>query len=106
MQELTREQIKSVYDLGLDAVIDLIEQLMKTNEMLVQQVIDLKARISELEDQLAQDSHNSSKPPSSDGFTKKTKSLRQPSKRKPGGQKRHRGNTLKRVSKPYHKRWN
>ena len=100
MQELTREQIKSVYALGPDAIIDLLEQLMKKNELLVQQVADLKSRISELENQIAQDSHNSSKPPSSDVFTKKTKSLRQPSNRKVGGQKGHRGNTLKRVSNP------
>ena len=100
MQELTREQIRSVYELGPDAIIDLLEQLMKTNKMLVQQVGDFLIRISELENQIAQDSHNSSKPPSSDGFKKRTTSLRQPSKRKPGGQKGHRGNTLKRVSTP------
>ena len=45
MQKLTREKIKSVYDLGPDAIIDLFEQLMKANEMLVQQVSDLKTRI-------------------------------------------------------------
>ena len=100
MQNVTREEIKTIYDHGPDAVIDLLEKLMTTNEMLVQQVTDLKARISELENQLAQDSHNSSKPPSSDGYKKKIKSLRKPSKRKPGGQKGHRGNTLERVSNP------
>ena len=100
MQKLTRAEIKAIYDLGPDAVIDLLEQLMRTNEILAQQVADLKLRVQELENQLAQDSHNSSKPPSSDGFKKQTKSLRKPGKNKPGGQKGHRGNTLKRVSSP------
>jgi transposase len=100
MQKFTREQLISIYNLGQDAVIDLLEKLIKSNETLKQQVNDLNIRIKELENQLAQDSHNSNKPPSSDGMKKKTKSLRQVSNRKVGGQKGHRGNTLKRVDNP------
>ena len=100
MQNFTRDELQAVYDHGPDAIIDLLEKLIKTNEILVQQVSELKTRVKELENQLAQDSHNSSKPPSSDGFKKQTKSLRQPGKRKPGGQKGHHGNTLKRVNNP------
>jgi transposase len=60
---------------------------------LQEQVDLLSARVKELEDRRNSDSHNSSKPPSSDGF-KKPVSLRKPIGRKPGGQKRHPGRTL------------
>ena len=43
-------------------------------------------RIHELEGQLAKDSHNSSKPPSSDGPRRKRRSQRQKSAKPTGGQ--------------------
>jgi len=103
MQKLTREQIQQIYDIGPDAVIQLIEKLFEaidTNEKLVDQIASLKARVNELEKQLAQNSSNSHKPPSSDGLKKKVRSLRQKSKNKSGGQKGHKGHTLKQVAKP------
>lgn len=60
----------------------------------------LLARVQELEARLAKDSHNSSKPPSSDGLVRKTKSLRRRSGKKPGGQLGHRGQTLRLVAEP------
>jgi len=60
----------------------------------------LAARVQELEARLAKDSHNSSKPPSSDGLARKTKSLRRRSGKKPGGQLGHRGETLRLVATP------
>jgi transposase len=60
----------------------------------------LAARVQELEARLAKDSHNSGKPPSSDGLGRKTKSLRRHSGKKPGGQLGHRGETLHLVATP------
>jgi transposase len=60
----------------------------------------LQVRVQELEARLAKDSHNSSKPPSSDGLARKTRSLRRKSGRKPGGQLGHRGETLRMVVEP------
>ncbi|MBU1262737.1 IS66 family transposase, partial [bacterium] len=49
------------------------------------------------------DSHNSSKPPSSDkGKKKKLVNLRKDTDRKPGGQEGHPGSTLQSVSNPNH----
>jgi len=62
----------------------------------------LEARIQDLEDRLAKNSSNSGKPPSSDGLAKKPapKSLRESGQRKSGGQKGHKGETLKMVDEP------
>jgi transposase len=62
----------------------------------------LKARVAELERRLGLNSGNSGKPPSSDGLKKppRTQSLWEPSGKKPGGQKGHRGETLRQVENP------
>lgn len=65
-----------------------------------EQIAQLRAYIRELEGRLAKDSHNSSKPPSSDGLRRKTKSLRTPSGKKPGGQLGHQGETLRLQATP------
>jgi len=77
-------------------------------EELADLVVELRAhiavqdsRIAELERQLAANSRNSSKPPSTDGLAKpEPKSLRKKSRRKPGGQPGRRGRTLEQVSDP------
>jgi transposase len=65
----------------------------------------LLARVAELERRLGLNSSNSSKPPSSDGLSKKpprTRSLRRRSKKPAGGQKGHSGRTLRAVDNPDH----
>lgn len=70
------------------------------NAALREQVRALLERVQELEARRAKDSHNSSKPPSSDGLRRKTKSLRKKSGKKAGGQLGHRGETLHLVAAP------
>jgi len=66
------------------------------------EIAALKAWIAELERRLGSNSQNSSKPPSSDGLKKpvRVRSLRERSGRKPGGQKGHKGETLRQAVEP------
>jgi len=84
------EEISAAYDQGKEAVIKLFHQTLG----------NLAERFQRLEDQIAKNSSNSGKPPSSDGLKKKTQSLRKPSGKKSGGQPGHKGHTLKAVAKP------
>src|SRR5918992_3162171 len=61
----------------------------------------LRRRNTELEQLVTKDSHNSSRPPSTDPpWAKRTKSLRRPSGRRPGGQAGHHGETLRLSERP------
>jgi len=63
----------------------------------------LRKKVRCLEERLAKNSSNSSKPPSSDGFSKpKPKNLRKKSGKKPGGQPGHKGFHLEPVDNPEH----
>jgi transposase len=63
------------------------------------QVTILQAKVLDLEARLAQNSRNSSKPPSSDGLSKpKPKPLRKRGERPTGGQKGHKGHALEKVA--------
>jgi transposase len=87
---------------------DLQSQMVSMREMYETRIAELeaenavlRARVADLEARLRTNSRNSSTPPSADGPGKPaTRSLRKASKRKPGGQDGHRGQTLAQVSDP------
>ena len=65
-----------------------------------QRITQLAERLQRVEGQLAKDSHNSSKPPSSDGPRRKARSQRQRSEKPTGGQPGHPGHSLMQVASP------
>ncbi|MDQ3958955.1 MAG: IS66 family transposase [Pseudomonadota bacterium] len=82
---------------------ELIHELWGLVRALRKEVMEVTAKVAELEGRVALNSPNSSKPPSSEGYDKpKPKSLRPPSKNPPGGQKGHEGHTLKKAESPDH----
>jgi transposase len=93
---MDREEIKKIYHEGEEAVIEFI---LKQNEI----ITSLLNRVKELEDRLNKDSHNSNKPPSSDGLNRKTRRNRnRKSSKKRGGQKGHEGTQMKMEENPDH----
>ena len=67
---------------------------------MVDQIKRLTQRIKALEEKNSKDSHNSDKPPSSDGLHRRIHSRRESSGKKPGGQQGHEGTTLSMVEHP------
>ena len=91
MQLPGEKEIREAYQQGEEAVISLFQTT----------ILILAERIQKLEDQLAKNSSNSRKPPSSNRYDRPApRSLRKRSRRKSGGQAGHRGETLKAVEKP------
>ena len=89
----SEEEIGAAYEQGKEAVVTLFHNSLQ----------QLLIHIQTLEDQIAKNSRNSGKPPSSDGLNKPApKSLRKRHRKKSGGQAGHIGYTLKSVEKPDH----
>jgi chromosome segregation ATPase len=101
---MERDEILILCHSNSEVIVSYIEDLesrysdlkSRYNE-LESQNIELRERISELESRLNQNRQNRNKPPSTGFFgNKKTKlsSSREPSEKRPGGQKGHQGFTL------------
>lgn len=97
---LTRDEITAVYAGGVEAVIGVIEQLQVVVTAQQEQIAALNARVKALEDQAKTTSRTSSKPPSSDGYQRPPRSLRQRSGKAAGGQPGHPGSALSLVAEP------
>jgi hypothetical protein len=81
-----------------------IGELKALIKELLERIAQLEAENAEMRRRLGMDSSNSDKPPSSDGYQKKTvkPGLPKDKERAKGGQEGHKGATLKRVEKPEH----
>jgi len=98
-----------VKDLTIRILIEKVEELSRRvreleeeNKILRQENIMLKSEVAELRARLESNSHNSNKPPSSDGYKKQSVKSGLPKDKisSQGGQKGHKGNTLQQVESP------
>jgi len=78
----------------------LINNLLSIIEHQQKQIDELKSRVADLEARLDQNSRNSSRPPSSDGLKRKPGIPKEPKGH--GGQRDHKGNTLRKIERPDH----
>ncbi len=87
----TYEELQKIIAKQQELIKKLTEELGKANA----KIAELEDEIARLKEQLNKNSHNSSKPPSSDGYEKPSpKSQRKSSGRKAGGQKGHKGHHI------------
>jgi transposase len=99
----TPEEVRATYRQGEEAVVTLVAGMVVLYQAQEARIQVLEAKIHTLEDRLNKDSHNSSKPPTSDGLKKPHKhGLRHKSGKKSGGQEGHEAHRLEMVSEPDH----
>jgi transposase len=97
----TEVEVMDAYRQGENAVVDLVATLVMIIRASEDSIKVLEDRVQKLEDQLKKDSHNSGKPPTSDGLKKPPKhGLRHKSGKQSGGQFGHIGHRLEPVFNP------
>ena len=101
----TEDEVRAAARQGEEAVVALFTSLVGDLAWVIQKQQEtiqlLEERVQALEDQLAKNSSNSGKPPSSDGLKKpRNRSLRKSSGKKSGGQAGHQGRTLEMRANP------
>ena len=96
------KEIHTAFAQGEAAVMAVFHAVATQVAALAQQLAKQGAVLQELQARLATSSHNSSKPPSSDGYGKgkRTASLRKAGDKPNGGQPGHEGQTLLAVEHP------
>ena len=94
-KRFTREEFRAIYRQGEDAVVAMFE-------IFQERLIVLETEVEHLKGIIAKNSHNSSKPPSSDMHRPPPKSLRPKSQKRSGGQPGHKGHGLQQVDHPDH----
>lgn len=101
---MTDEEILAIYIQGPEAMLAFIHSLVDAITKSQKNSDEAMARVKELEARINKDSHNSSKPPSTDStYNKpKPKSLKAETGKASGGQKGHKGTTLQQVANPDH----
>jgi len=98
--DIRDEQIEDIYGAGKATTISFIKTLIDKINSIGEIVKKQQEEIDKLKSIISKDSHNSNKPPSSDSpYKKQTKSLRKKGG-KVGGQKGHKGTTLKQSKNP------
>ncbi len=91
----TTEEIEAIYASGPAAVVGLVQQLLALLASQQQLIEQLTTHIAEFEERRSRNSRNSNQPPSSDGFNRPPRALRQQSGKKRGGQPGHKAQTLR-----------
>lgn len=100
---ITREQALALCRHDPAAAAHLLQQMSEELDQLKAELTSLTSEYEKIKQQVAKNSRNSSKPPSSDGYSKPVpKNRRKSGQRKSGGQKGHRGHTLQMVDNADH----
>lgn len=86
MRQFTDKDVKAISHANPEVIEKVLSEFIEHIKRIELENKELKERVKKLEDQLAKNSRNSSKPPSTDGLNPPPKNLRKKTGRSPGGQ--------------------